>query len=132
MCKEEANKLKDYIHFFLYFLSEEDNRTFSQYESPIIEEIVQYTDSKVIYVVTHSDKDNEEEDNEEFINKINQGINSLSEVSNKEMMKATKDNVVFVNFYNQKKKRHLEKKNFSRKFMIILLTLNFLKRLQIN
>jgi GTP-binding protein EngB required for normal cell division len=110
MCKEEANKLKDYIHFFLIFLSEEDNRTFSQFESPIMEEIVQYNDSKIIYVVTHSDKDNEEEDNEEFINKINQGIDTLSGVSNKEMMKATKDNVVFVNFYKQKKKRHLAKR----------------------
>ena len=115
MCKEEANKLRDYIHFFLYFLSEEDKRTFSQYESPIIEEITQYTDSKVIYVVTHSDKDNEEADNEEFINKINQGINDLSGVSNKEMMKATKDNVVFVNFYKEKKKEAFGKKELFKK-----------------
>ena len=127
MCKEEANKLKDYIHFFLYFLSEEDNRTFSQYESPIIEEIVQYTDSKVIYVVTHSDKDNEEEDNEEFINKINQGINSLSEVSNKEMMKATKDNVVFVNFYNQKKKEAFGKKELFKKIHDYFINSQFFK-----
>jgi len=115
MCKEEANKLRDYIHFFLYFLSEEDKRTFSQYESPIIEEITQYTDSKVIYVVTHSDKDNEEADNEEFINKINQGINDLGGVSNKEMMKATKDNVVFVNFYKEKKKEAFGKKELFKK-----------------
>lgn len=74
MCYDEINKLKDYIHFFLYFLKDTDDRIFTDFESPIIEEIIKYTESKVIYVVTHSDQDAEEEDRNEFIAKINQGI----------------------------------------------------------
>jgi hypothetical protein len=92
-----------------------------------MEEIVQYNDSKIIYVVTHSDKDNEEEDNEEFINKINQGIDTLSGVSNKEMMKATKDNVVFVNFYKQKKKEAFGKKELFKKIHDFFLNSQFFK-----
>lgn len=113
---EEINKLQDYIHFFLYFISEEQSRIFSQYESPIIEEIINYKDSKVIYVITHSDKDEEEEEKDEFINKINQGIDGLKDIPDnkkdlvKQMMNASKNNVVFVNFYIKKKKRSFWKK----------------------
>lgn len=108
MCYDEVNKLKDYIHFFLYFLKDTDDRIFTEFESPIIEEIIKYTESKVIYVVTHSDPDAEEEDRKEFITKINQGIRKqILKVIPEEkkelvinMMTATKDNVVFLNFHN--------------------------------
>ena len=105
MCSEEINRLKDYIHIFLYFLNFNDDRMIAEFEYPIMEEIINYKDSKVIYVVTHSNKNAEEEDLEEYIKKINQGITGLKKISeNKKqsvykMMKASKHNVVFVNFH---------------------------------
>ena len=126
ICSSEINKLKDYIHFFLYFITGTEKRIFSQYECPIIEEIIKYKDSKVIYVVTHSDNEDEEEEKAEFINKINQGINGLKDIDDekkklvKQMMNASKQNVVFVNFYKEKKKRHLAKKIYFKKYMTFL------------
>ena len=132
-CSEEINKLQDYIHFFLYFLSEKETRTFSQYESPIIEEIIKYKDAKVIYVVTHSEKDEEEEEKEEFIKKINQGIYGLKEITEdkkelvKEMMTASKENVVFVNFYKQKKNEEFGKKDLFKKIHNFFIKSKFYK-----
>ena len=66
--------------------------------------------------MTHFDKDNEEEEKDEFINKINQGVNGLKDIDDdkkelvKQMMNASKDNVVFVNFYKEKKKEAFGKK----------------------
>ena len=111
LCSEEINRLKDYIHIFLYFLNFNDNRMIAEFEYPIMEEIINYKDTKVIYVVTHSDKNADEEDLEEYINKINQGVHGLKNISeNKKdsvykMMKATKDNVVFVNFHKDFKNK---------------------------
>ena len=105
MCSEEINRLKDYIHIFLYFLNFNDDRMIAEFEYPVMEEIINYKDSKVIYVVTHSNKNAEEEDLEEYIKKINQGITGLKKISeNKKqsvykMMNASKNNVVVVNFH---------------------------------
>ena len=130
-CSEEINKLEDYIHFFLYFISQKDIRTFSQYESPIIEEIIKYNDSKIIYVITHSEKDEDEE--EEFINKINQGLYGLKDISEdkkklvKQMMTASKDNVVFVNFYKEKKNEEFGKRELFSKIYDFFIESKFYK-----
>ena len=135
---EEINKLQDYIHFFLYFISEEQSRIFSQYESPIIEEIINYKDSKVIYVITHSDKDEEEEEKDEFINKINQGIDGLKDIPDnkkdlvKQMMNASKNNVVFVNFYKKKKKEAFGKKDLFKKISDFFIESKFFKEVSRN
>jgi len=133
ICSSEINKLKDYIHFFLYFITGTEKRIFSQYECPIIEEIIKYKDSKVIYVVTHSDNEDEEEEKAEFINKINQGINGLKDIDDekkklvKQMMNASKQNVVFVNFYKEKKKEAFGKKDLFQKIHDFFIESKFFK-----
>ena len=78
----------------------------------MIEEIIKHQSSKIIYVVTHykkNDEDDEEEENklkEDYIKKINSGIQSISENSKnnediKEFMKASLDNTIFVNFHDE-------------------------------
>ena len=112
ICAEEINRLKDYIHIFLYFLKDTDDRKISDFESVIFEEIIKYEESKIIYVVTHSDKDQNYEDKNEFIKNINEGIDNLNIIDeNKknliiDKLKATENNTVFVNFhYDYKLKR---------------------------
>lgn len=125
---EEINRLKDYIHIFLYFLNYNENRMFTEYEYSILDEIIKYKDSKIIYVVTHSDKNADEEDLEEYIKKINQGIYGLNNIpdNKKELvykvMKATKNNVVFVNFHKdlQKKWERFGIKNYFKKIFDFL------------
>ena len=104
-CAEEINRLKEYIHIFLYFLKNTDDRTISNFESVIFRELTNYEKSKIIYVVTHSDKDEEEEDKNEYIKKINDLIQNLKIEDEKiknliiKNFKATEDNSVFINFY---------------------------------
>ena len=95
-----------------------DNRTFSESERKILLELNKNKDFQLIYVITHYEKynkddDSDEEDNEEeeekasFITKINNGLIQKTEKfkNHKEIyehFKATKNNVVFVNFYKKK------------------------------
>ena len=117
-CAEEINRLKDYIHIFLYFLKDTDDRTISKFESIIFEELIKNQKSKIIYVVTHSHKKKYEERKKESIKKINDGIKSLDIINeeNKNLiiqnMGATEDNVVFVNFHKDHK---LDREPFGRK-----------------
>ena len=117
-CAEEINRLKEYIHIFLYFLKNTDDRTISNFESVIFQELINYEKSKIIYVVTHSDKDQEEEDKNEYIKKINEEIKNLKIEDEKiknliiKNFKATEDNVVFVNFYKDLK---LKREPFGKK-----------------
>ena len=128
-------KLKYNIHFFLYFLKYSDNRMFSEYERPIIEEINKYKDSKVIYVITHSYKNaNEKFENEKLkrIKKINNSINSLRDLADekKKMMYADNDNVIFVNFHKDSELNIKEfgKKELFKKLYYIFINSNFYKK----
>ena len=105
-CNKEMNKLKDRIHCYLYFLNF-SNRGFTDFEAPIFEKIIKIKEAKIIYVITHSPPNLEEDDIEEYINNFNESINKLSQnkIFNdnqkkelKIILEATKKNVVFVNF----------------------------------
>ena len=54
LCGEEINKLKDNLHIILYFLNHQDKRAFGKLEVPFLEEIFKHKSSKIIYVITHS------------------------------------------------------------------------------
>ena len=105
-CNKEMNKLKDRIHCYLYFLNF-SNRGFTDFEAPIFEKIIKIKEAKIIYVITHSPPNLEEDDIEEYINNFNESINKLSQnkIFNdnqkkelKIILEASKKNVVFVNF----------------------------------
>ena len=61
-CGEKINKIKDNLHIILYFLNYAEDRTFSNLELPILEETCKHQKSKVIYVITHSDPNMDEEE----------------------------------------------------------------------
>ena len=131
------NKIKDKIHIILYFINRSSD-IFYDFEVPMMEEIINHKDSKVIYVITHSYMNMNNNKKIDYINKINNRIEEISKkyikklVSNKnnrnnvfasisdddrpikiyneenfeqekkefnEKMKASLDNVVFVNFH---------------------------------
>ena len=105
-CNKEMNKLKDRIHCYLYFLNF-SNRGFTDFEAPIFEKIIKIKEAKIIYVITHSPPNLEEDDIEEYINNFNENIDKLSQnkIFNdkqkkeiKIILEASKKNVVFVNF----------------------------------
>ena len=108
MCNEKINKIKDNLHIILYFLKKTDDRTFQKMEYPILEELSKHKTSKIIYVITHSPPNMDDDDKEEYITKINDGIQGITE--GKEIYKetekggmffATLNNVVFVNFHKE-------------------------------
>ena len=107
-CGEKINKIKDNLHIILYFLNYHNERTIFKFELPMIEEIIKHKSSKIIYVITHyKEEDDEEEEKllkDDFINRINTGIQEISKDSkNKEIinkyMLASLDNTIFVDFH---------------------------------
>ena len=101
-CGKQINRLKEKIHIILYFINYLFDGTFMNLEYPIIKEIVKHKTSKIIYVITHS-KSNLN-DNEKFRKKrnINNGIQNILKKNNIEdngMLKATDNNIVYVNFH---------------------------------
>ena len=113
-CGEEINKIKDNLHIILYFFNFNNERSFESLELPMIEEIIKHKSSKIIYVVTHFEykKEDEDDDDEEinlkedFIKKINSGIqlisaNSKNNTTIKDFMYATLNNTIFVNFHDK-------------------------------
>ena len=108
MCNEKINKMKDNLHIILYFLKKTDDRTFQKMEYPIFEELAKHKTSKLIYVITHSPPNMDDDDKEEYITKINDGIQGITEGKEiyKETQKdglflATLNNVIFVNFHKE-------------------------------
>ena len=112
LCGEKINKIKDNLHIILYFFNYNNERSFANLELPMIEEIIKHQSSKIIYVVTHykkndeEDEDEEKESKEDYIKKINSGIQSISKNSkNKVMisqfMYASLNNTIFVNFHDE-------------------------------
>ena len=103
---EEITKLKDNIHIILYFFSYQNDRLFSNIEFPLIDEIIKYPSIKIIYVITHSNPNITDILKKDFIDNINKGLNKKRKIDNLEeikkkinkQMKASSDNVVFINF----------------------------------
>ena len=114
LCGEKINKIKDNLHIILYFFNYKNERSFENLELPMIEEIIKHQSSKIIYVVTHyeykkNDEDDEDEENEQkedYIKKINSGIQSISKDSKNKVkisqfMYASLNNTIFVNFHDE-------------------------------
>ena len=108
MCGEKINKMKDNLHIILYFLKKTEDRTFQKMEYPIFEELSKHKSRKIIYVITHSPPNMDDDDKEEYITKINEGIQGVTEgkeIENESkeggMFYANNNNVVFVNFHKE-------------------------------
>ena len=100
---DEINELKDQIHIIIYVLKSTDERMFADLEYSMIEQISKQNNSKLLYVLTHSNKDM---DKEEIIDMINVGIKGVLEKhtdgKNDEIfraMRANEENCIFVNFH---------------------------------
>ena len=109
-CGDKINKIKDNLHIILYFLNYGEQRAFANLELPILEEVCNHKTSKVIYVITHSNPNMDEQDKEDKIDNINEGLQNITknskihkETIDKGMLVATTDNVVFVNFHRDNK-----------------------------
>ena len=110
-CGERINKIKDNLHIVLYFLNYNEDRLFSRMELPMIEELCNHKSSKIIYVITHSNPKMDEEDKEEKIRNINEGLQNVTKNNSniyKEtelggLLYASSENVVFVNFHRDNK-----------------------------
>ena len=114
LCGEKIKKINDNLHIILYFIKYSEDRKFMELEYPIIEEVVKHKSSKLIYVITHSNPEIEEDDIEEEIKRINEGLqgitkdkkkNIVDEVKQGGKLFASKDNVVFVNFHKDLKSK---------------------------
>ena len=117
---EEALKYQEKMHILLYFMNFTAHRTFLDPEKKVLLELNKNKDFQLIYVITHykkyiKEESDEEEDVEEeeknqrktFIKKINNGLHQKTEHldNSKEIytkFEASENNVVFVNFYNEK------------------------------
>ena len=110
ICGDKINKIKDNLHIILYFINYMEPRSFANLEIPILEEICVHRSSKIIYVITHSNPDMDEQDKEDKIDNINEGLQGIMKNSScfyhtqkGGMLAASKDNVVFVNFHRDNK-----------------------------
>ena len=111
---DEAIKFKERLHIILYFMKFSSSRTFSELEKDVLNELNSHEDAQLIYVISHyeKDEDDEEEDQNQrndFIQKINNGLNQkLKKLNNFDKIfkkfEANENNVVFVNFYEEKHK----------------------------
>ena len=109
-CGEKINKIKDNLHIVLYFLNYGETRSFAGMEFPILEELCKHRTSKIIYVITHSNPNMDDQDKEEKIESINEGLQNLTkdtpifkESKKGGMLNANMDNVAFVNFHRDNK-----------------------------
>ena len=105
LCNQEINKMRDKIHCYLYFLQYTE-RGFTDFETPVIAEIIKNKEARILYVITHSPSNLDEEDQEEYIINLNESINKLTDgealKNNKDLaqkiLKASNENIAFVNF----------------------------------
>ena len=100
---DEINELKDQIHIILYVLKSTDERMFADLEYNMLEQISKQNNSKLLYVLTHSNKDI---DKDEIIDMINIGIKGVLDKhideKNDEIfraLRANEENCIFVNFH---------------------------------
>ena len=109
-CGDKINKIKDILHIVLYFLNYTETRAFAGMELPMLEEFCKHKSSKIIYVITHSNPNMDDQDKEEKIDNINDGLQNITkdtsiyeESQPGGMLIATMDNVAFVNFHKDNK-----------------------------
>ena len=97
--------LNERIHCFLYFL-EYSSLGFMDMEKSLLFEILKIKDAKIIYVITNSPSDLDEEDINDYIKYFNETIDKLFEnnmnKNKKYLLKVTKENIAFVNFRKNK------------------------------
>ena len=89
-CGEKINKIKDNLHIILYFLNYGEQRAFANLELPILEEVCNHKTTKVIYVITHSNPNMDEQDKEDKIDNINEGLQNItinSKIHNEKLIK---------------------------------------------
>jgi len=101
-CGKQINRLKEKLHIILYFLNYSDVGTFMNLEYQIIQEVIKHKTSKIIYVITHSKQNLNDNDKKRKIRNINKGMANLIErnhINDNGMFKATDNNVIFVNFH---------------------------------
>ena len=91
-CRNKYKKLKDNIHIFLYFINYLEKGCFSSFEYPIIEELCQHEDSKIIYVFTHSIPNLDENKKYLKIKNINDDLQNITK--NKRISSETEIGVV--------------------------------------
>lgn len=98
-CSGKINKIKDNLHIILYFFNFLEEIKFSEFEKPMLEEIVKHKKSRIIYIITHSDMNIKSEEKSVFISQINEGVfNIIKQNEETDMLEANFNNVVFVNF----------------------------------
>ena len=114
--REKINRMKDNIHIILYFLKFGEERTFMGLEYLMLDEILNNSSSKIIYVITHSNHNLTEEMKTTVIERINSGIKEMFKNKKKdkdtiiqeenkniyEKLFASLNNIVFVNFHKDK------------------------------
>ena len=103
---DEINELKDQIHIIIYVLKSTDERMFADLEYSMLEQISKQNNSKLLYVLTHSNKDM---DKDELVDMINIGIKGVLEKHKKgkndkseeifKAMRANEENCILVNFH---------------------------------
>ena len=101
-CGKKINRLKEKLHIILYFLNFAEVGTFMNLEYEMIKEMMEHKESKIIYVITHSNSNLNEDAKKRKIRNINKGLQNLLIKNNmkiNERIKATEDNVIFVNFH---------------------------------
>ena len=95
--------MKDNLHIILYFLNINEKRAFLELEYPMIEEIINHESTKIIYVITHSSPNTNNQKKQQVYDRINSGIKGITKnkpIENKiQMFEADQNNVVFVNFH---------------------------------
>ena len=105
---KKINELKDQIHIIIYVLKSTDERMFADLEYSMLEQISKQNNSKLLYVLTHSNKDM---DKDELVDMINIGIKGVLGKHKKgkndkseeifEAMKANEENCILVNFHEK-------------------------------
>lgn len=105
-CGKLINRLKEQIHIILYFMNCLEEGTFMNFEYKMIKEMIKHKKSKIIYVITHSPSNLNENEKKKKIRNINLGLRKIIDkykIEDNNMLKAVENNVVFVNFH----KNHL-------------------------
>lgn len=109
---KEANKninsIKKKFHVVLILFSYVQDRMFSEFEYPVIEEICKIKDAKILYVLTKSKNDIDKNIKNKFAININTSLepiyeklkNEIKKEKAEKIIKATTENMIFVNYYD--------------------------------
>ena len=116
--RKEDLLMKNSVYVILFFIGNNVS-PFLENDNIIIKEITNHIKSKIIYIITNSSPDLDEEEKEELFHIINNGLHHIIPISHKkEMLRANINNVVFANFHMSKYGESFGKKIYLRKYMI--------------